>query len=107
MSSALAQLHHDVQNGCAASRVSLNRIDIANKDIAVKLLLHFAHSSKQNRLVFRRQRLFDIRLQSPQHERPEDFVQLRNQFVLFVVVIYRSTYSKGDNGKEREGGRHR
>ena len=86
---AFAKLHDDVENGCPAPSIfPLNGINISDENVSVELFLHRTHSSEQNCFVFGRQGLLNVGLQPPEHERSKDFVQLRDQLILFFVVLY-------------------
>lgn len=87
MPRTLTKLHHNVENGSTTTRSPPNRINVANQNITVKLFLHLTHSGKENCLVLGWQTLLHFFLEPTKHKRTEDFMKLRNETVLFIVVV--------------------
>ena len=61
--------------------------NIPHEDILVKFLLHLAHTSEENGLVFRRQALLNVNLEPSEHKGSQNLVQLRDEFVLLVGIV--------------------
>mmetsp|Transcript_5634 Transcript_5634/g.14077 ORF Transcript_5634/g.14077 Transcript_5634/m.14077 type:complete len:265 (-) Transcript_5634:1604-2398(-) len=88
MAAAFSELHDDVEDGRPVLRlVSGEGIEVAKEQLLVQLFLHLGHSHHHDGFRLRWETLRDVGLEAPEHEGPQDLVQLRDHVLLGFFVV--------------------
>lgn len=87
----LLELHEHIQHLDLVAGVArgVDHFDVALQDLFVELLLQFTQTDVEINFFFQRERLLDVFFQTPEHERPQQSVDLLDDCCFRLLVFAR------------------